>query len=64
MFENETIATTILETDDPVIQTQLLSLLKRFSATAWKEICHKVYYDGTLVKLAQNNYLRTDLFGT
>lgn len=64
VFENETIATTILETDDPVIQTQLSSLLKRFSATAWKELCHKVYYDGTLAKFAQNNDLRTELFGT
>lgn len=64
IFENTTLASMILETDDPIIQTQLGSLIKRCPPTAWMELAHKVFYDATYAKYEQNEELRIKLMET
>ena len=64
IFENSTLASMILENDDPIIQTQLATLIKRCTSTAWKELAQKVFYDATYAKYDQNEELRTKLMDT
>ena len=61
VFENDKIARMILETDDIIIQAQLAAQIRRFCQRAWKELCLKAFFDGTIAKFEHHSDLKDAL---
>ena len=63
-FEDEKIATFIIENDDHYIQDQLVDMLKKYTRTAWLLLCHDVIFEAYYAKFTQHPDLRSQLFET
>lgn len=64
LFEDDEIASRILEADSPVLCRCLGRQVKNFDKYEWENVCKKIVYDGNYAKFSQNPKLKKELFST